>query len=45
MVGGVVSVGDALAAGAVEIEGDAAVLDELLGLLEAPPGRFPIVTP
>ena len=39
------SVADALAAGAIEIEGDAGVLEELLSLLESPPGRFPIVTP
>jgi alkyl sulfatase BDS1-like metallo-beta-lactamase superfamily hydrolase len=45
LVGGVVTVADALAAGAIEVEGDAAVLEELLSLLEAPPGRFPIVTP
>jgi alkyl sulfatase BDS1-like metallo-beta-lactamase superfamily hydrolase len=45
VIGGVVSAADALEAGAIEIEGDAAVFDELLGLLEAPPGRFPIVTP
>ena len=45
VIGGVVSAADALAAGAIEIEGDAAVLDELLDLLEAPPGRFAIVEP
>ncbi len=45
LIGGVVTVADALAAGAVEIEGDAAVLEELLSLLESPPGRFPMVTP
>ncbi|MBA2629775.1 MAG: hypothetical protein H0U84_01960, partial [Thermoleophilaceae bacterium] len=44
-VAGVVSVADAVSAGAIEVEGRAAVLDELLSLLEAPPGRFPIVTP
>lgn len=45
VVAGVVSVADAVSAGAIEVEGRAAVLDELLSLLEAPPGRFPIVTP
>jgi alkyl sulfatase BDS1-like metallo-beta-lactamase superfamily hydrolase len=45
LIGGVVTVPDALAAGAIEIEGDAAPLEELLSLLQAPPGRFPIVTP
>ncbi|HEU0023367.1 MAG TPA: alkyl sulfatase dimerization domain-containing protein [Thermoleophilaceae bacterium] len=45
IVGGVVSPADAVASGAIEIEGDAAVLDELVSLLEAPAGRFPIVTP
>ena len=39
------TVADAVAAGAIEIEGDAAPLEELISLLEAPPGRFPIVTP
>jgi len=45
VIGGVVSAADAIAAGAIEVDGDAAVLDELLDLLEAPPARFPIVTP
>jgi alkyl sulfatase BDS1-like metallo-beta-lactamase superfamily hydrolase len=40
-----VTVADALAAGAIEIDGDQTVLEDLLALLEAPPGRFPIVTP
>ena len=45
VVGGVVKPADAVAAGAIEVDGDAAVLDELVELLVAPPGRFPIVTP
>ena len=45
LIGGVVTVADALAAGAIEIEGDQGALEELLSLLEAPPGRFPIVSP
>jgi alkyl sulfatase BDS1-like metallo-beta-lactamase superfamily hydrolase len=45
VVGGVVTPADAVAAGAIEVDGDPAVLDELVELLVAPPGRFPIVTP
>ena len=45
VVGGVVTPADAVAAGAIEIDGDGSALDELVALLEAPPGRFPIVTP
>ena len=45
VVGGVVTPADAVAAGAIEIDGDGSALDELVELLEAPPGRFPIVTP
>jgi alkyl sulfatase BDS1-like metallo-beta-lactamase superfamily hydrolase len=41
----VVAPADAVAAGAIEVEGDDAVLDEFVSLLEVPPGRFPIVTP
>jgi alkyl sulfatase BDS1-like metallo-beta-lactamase superfamily hydrolase len=45
LIGRVVSPPDALAAGAIELDGDAKVLDDLVELLDAPPGRFPIVTP
>lgn len=42
---GVIASADAIASGALEIEGDGSALDELLSVLDTPPGRFSIVTP